>query len=189
MPDRIPGKMAETVIRLFSRGEAFDSVGFADFFTDTPMYHFGNYDPCLTKQAIIASTDAFFGFVAALYHDIRNLWEVGDAVFVEMDVKYWRKDGTSVTLPCADIFRFEGDKVSELRIYMDSAPIGTKAPIPELVSVMTVAEGEKVTSPGYLRKFFAEHPEGIERIKNGYAPKWSIAGPKWPTKEASASAS
>ena len=87
------------------------------------------------------------------------------------------------------VFRFEGDKISELRIFMDSAPIGTKAPIPELVSVMTVAEGEKVTPPGYLRKFFAEHPEGIERIKNGYAPKWSIAGPKWPTKEASASAS
>jgi hypothetical protein len=181
MSDRVPGKMAETVIRLFGRGEAFDSQGFAGFFTDNPMYHFGNYEPCLTKQAIITSTDAFFGYVAALYHDIRNLWEVGDVVFVEMDVQYWRKDGSSITLPCADIFRFEGDKILELRIFMDSNPIGdSSSAIPQSVSVMTESDGKRVVPPGMMRKFFAEHPEGIERAAHGFAPKWSIAGPKWP---------
>src|SRR5438105_807470 len=105
---RIPGVMSDTVVRLFGRGEAFDSEGFIGFFTDTPMYEFGNADPCLNKAAIKASVDNFFGSVAALYHDIRNLWEVGDAMFVEMDVTYWRKDGSVITLPCSDIFRFEG---------------------------------------------------------------------------------
>ncbi len=183
MSDRVPGKMAETVVRLFGRGEAFDSKGFAGFFTDNPVYHFGNYEPCFTKETIIASTDAFFGYVAALYHDIRNLWEVGDVVFVEMDVQYWRKDGTSITLPCADIFRFEGDKILELRIFMDSNPIGDpNSAIPKTVSVMTQSEGKRVVPPGLMRKFFAEHPEGIERAAHGYAPKWSIAGPNWPIK-------
>jgi SnoaL-like domain len=190
MPDRIPGTMADTVIRLFARGEAFDSEGFASFFTDKPMYQFGNWPPCLTKQEIIASVSSFFSSVAALYHDVRNMWEVGDTLFLEMDVKYWRKDGSSVTLPCADIFRFEDGKVLELRIFMDANPIGNPAAqIPESVSVMTQSEGKRVTPPGYMKKFFAEHPEGKERVASGFAPKWSIAGPKWPIGQPGSAAS
>ena len=51
------------------------------------------------------------------------MWEVDECVFVEMDVSYWRKDGTMITLPCFDIFRSEGDKFSELRIFMDCNPV------------------------------------------------------------------
>jgi len=180
--DRIPGVMADTVVRLFARGESFDSKGFATFFTDQPMYQFGNGDPCLNKAAIIDSVTAFFGMVDALYHDIRNIWEAGDTVFVEMDVTYWRKDGTSITLPCADIFRFEGDKILELRIFMDANPMFNRSmAVGEKASVMTISEGKRVVPPGMMRRYFAEHAEGIQRIASGYAPKWSTAGPKWST--------
>jgi ketosteroid isomerase-like protein len=172
--------MADTVIRVFGRGEAFDSEGFASMFSEKPMYQFGNFDPCLTREAIRQSVANFFSAVSALYHDIRNIWEVGDAVFVEMDVMYWRNDGTTLTLPCADIFRFEGDKLVELRIFMDPNPLMTPAgTVPASVSVMTQSEGRRATAPGYMRKYFAEHPEGVQRAAGGFAPKWSIAGPKW----------
>jgi hypothetical protein len=181
MSDRVPGAMTESVLRLFARGEAFDSDGFISFFVDKPMYQFGNLEPCFTREAIHASVAAFFSAVDALYHDVRNVWEVGDVAFVEMDVTYWRKDGTSINLPCADIVRFDGDKVAELRIYMDANPIFVPTmAVGEKASVMTISEGKQVTPPGYMRKFFAEHPEGIERVKNGFVPKWAIAGPKWP---------
>jgi ketosteroid isomerase-like protein len=181
MIDRVPGVMADTVVRLFARGEAFDSDGFIGFFTDKPMYQFGNGEPCLNKAAIKASVDNFFGAVDALYHDIRNIWEVGDTVFVEMDVIYWRKDGTSIKLPCADIFRFEGNKVLELRIFMDANPIFDRSMIVgDKASVMTISAGKQVTPPGIMKRYFAEHAEGIERVANGFAPKWAIAGPKWP---------
>jgi ketosteroid isomerase-like protein len=179
--ERASGVMSDTVVRLFGRGEAFDSEGFIGFFTDKPMYQFGNGEPCLNKAAIKASVDNFFGSVAALYHDIRNLWEVGDVVFVEMDVTYWRKDGTSITLPCCDIFRFQGDQVAELRIFMDANPVFDKSMVVSAsASVMTVSEGKRVVPPGTMRKYFAEHPEGIARATHGFPPKWSIAGPKWP---------
>jgi FAD/FMN-containing dehydrogenase/ketosteroid isomerase-like protein len=182
LTDRIPGVMADTVVRLFARGEAFDSNGFATFFTDNPMYQFGNGEPCLNKAAIIDSVTNFFGMVDALYHDIRNIWEDGDTVFVEMDVTYWRKDGTSITLPCADIFRFEGDKIQELRIFMDANPMFNRSmAVGDKASVMTISEGKRVVPPGIMRRYFSEHAEGIQRIANGYAPKWSTAGPKWPT--------
>jgi hypothetical protein len=173
--------MADTCVRLFGRGEAFDSEGFIGFFTDKPMYQFGNGEPCLTKDAIKASIDGFFGAVDALYHDVRNLWEVGDCVFVEMDVMYWRKDGTSLKLPCADILRFEGDKIQELRIFMDANPIFVREmKVGDKASVMTISEGEQVKPGGAMKKYFAEHKEGIERVAAGLVPKWHIAGPKWP---------
>jgi hypothetical protein len=173
--------MADTCVRLFGRGEAFDSEGFITFFTDKPMYQFGNGAPCLTKAAIKASIDGFFGAVDALYHDVRNLWEVGDCVFVEMDVIYWRKDGTNIRLPCADILRFNGDKIEELRIFMDANPIFVRSmTVGAHASVMSLAEGKQVTAGDAMKKYFAEHPEGIARVKAGLVPKWSIAGPKWP---------
>jgi hypothetical protein len=52
----------------------------------------------------------------------------------------------------------------------------------EKASVMTITEGRQVKPPGTMKKFFAEHKEGVQRVKDGFVPKWAIAGPKWPIK-------
>ena len=157
MTDRIPGVMSDTCVRLFGRGEGMDSEGFISFFTDKPMYQFGNGEPCLTKAAIKDSVDGFFGSVDALYHDVRNTWEIGDTVFVEMDVTYWRKDGTSITLPCCDILRFEGDKIQELRIYEDANPLFDKSlPVGPSASVFTISEGRCLGTPSVVTD--SSHP-------------------------------
>jgi hypothetical protein len=181
MADRIPGVMADTVVRLFGRGEAKDSEGFIGFFTDTPMYQFANGEPCLSKNAIFDSVEAFFSAVEALYHDIRNIWEDGDVVFVEMDVTYWRHDGSSITLPCSDIFRFNGNQIEELRIYMDANPVGDPSlQVGSKASVFTMSRGKRAVQPDIMRRYFTEHAEGVYRAANGYAPKWASAGPRWP---------
>lgn len=177
---RLPGTASEIVTRLFARGEAFDSEGFIEFFTDTPVYQFGNYAPCFTKAAIKQSVDAFFSQVSALYHEIKMTWEVGEVVFVEMDVIYWRKDGSVVTLPCCDIFRLEGDKVSELRIFMDANPVSNETiPVPNTSSVLTISQGHRITPPGIMKKYFNEHDEGKQRVAAGFVPKWSEEFSKW----------
>ncbi|WP_226889422.1 nuclear transport factor 2 family protein [Nostoc sp. MG11] len=178
---KFPGTTTDMVKRLFSRGEAFDSEGFITFFTDTPVYQFGNFDVCLDKAAIKKSADAFFSQISAVYHEIKMMWEIADVVFVEMDVTYWRKDGSVITLPCCDIFRVEGNKFSELRIFMDVNPVfNPTIPVPDSASVFTISEGKRLAPPNTMRQHFAEHPEAQERVKNGFAPKWSITGPKWP---------
>ncbi|WP_242039603.1 nuclear transport factor 2 family protein [Anabaena sphaerica] len=181
MSKKFPGTNTDLVKRLFSRGEAFDSEGFITFFTDTPVYQFGNFDVCLDKEAIKKSADAFFSQIDAVYHEIKMIWEVGNVVFVEMDVLYWRKDGSVISLPCSDIFRVQGDKFSELRIFMDVNPVfNPKIFVPQSASVLTVSKGQKMLPPDTMRRHFAEHPEGKERVSQGFVPKWSIAGPKWP---------
>ncbi|BAZ70763.1 ethyl tert-butyl ether degradation EthD (plasmid) [Fischerella sp. NIES-4106] len=178
--ERIPGAASELVTRLFARGEAFDSEGFIEFFTDTPVYQFGNFAPCFTKAAIKQSVDAFFSQVSALYHEIKMMWEVGNVVFVEMDVIYWRKDGSVVTLPCCDIFRLEGNKFSELRIFMDANPVSNQTiPVPSTSSVLTISQGQRLTPPGVLKNYFSEHDEGKKRVATGFAPKWADVSSKW----------
>lgn len=183
MTDRFPGEPTQTVLSLFSRGESFDSEGFTKFFTDTPVYQFGDFEVALDKAAIKASADAFFSQINAVYHEIKMMWEHGDTVFVEMDVQYWRKtDNSYVSLPCCDIFRLEPgtNLFSELRIFMDVNPVfQPDLPVPANASILTVSEGKTIVPPGTMKKFFAENPEGKRRVSEGYAPKWSIDGPKW----------
>ncbi|WP_225895678.1 AtaL-like protein [Dendronalium phyllosphericum] len=182
LADKLPGTISDLALRLFARGESFDAHGFSELFTEAPVYQFGNYAPCLTKAEIQQSTAAFFSQIAALYHDIKMLWEVGNTLFLEMDVIYWRKDGSVVTLPCFDTFRVEGDKFSELRIFMDANPVGDPSiPVSSTSSVFTGIQGKRLTTTtDLMKKFFAEHPDAKARIANGFVPKWAIAGPKWP---------
>jgi hypothetical protein len=180
MLERLPGTASDLVQRLFARGESFDSQGFSEFFTDTPVYQFSNFEICFDKAAIKKSADNFNSQVLAVYHDIKSMWEVGDVVFVEMDVFYWRKDGSLVALPCADIFRVEGDKFSELRIFMDINPVfDPKIPVANTSSVLTISGGKRLTPPNTMKKFYIEHPEGKERVVRGFAPKWSRFESKW----------
>ncbi|VEP13022.1 Ethyl tert-butyl ether degradation EthD [Hyella patelloides LEGE 07179] len=180
MSTQLQGKNIDLVKRLFSRGEAFDSAGFITFFTDKPLYQFGNFEICFDKPAIRQSADNFFSQINAVYHDIKMMREVDDVVFVEMDVTYWRKDNSVITLPCCDIFRVEGDKFSELRIFMDVAPVfDPSIKVPSTTSVMTISESQRMTPPDTMKKHFAEHKEGRQRVETGNVPKWSINGPQW----------
>jgi limonene-1,2-epoxide hydrolase len=181
MDNKLPGINTELVQRLFARGEAFDSEGFITFFTDTPVYQFANFNVCLDKASIKKSSEEVFTKISAVYHEIKMIWEVNNVVFVEMDVIYWRKDNSMVTLPCTDIFRFEGEKISEMRIFIDVNPLfDPSIPITKTISVFTENQERKLIPPGTMKRFYSEHPEGRERVSTGFAPKWSIDGPKWP---------
>ena len=177
---RLPGRATNLVKQLFSRGEAFDADGFVTFFTDTPLYQFGNFEVCFDKAAIKKSANNFFSQINAVYHNIKMMWEVGDLVFVEMDVTYWRKDNSVVSLPCFDIFRLEGDKFSELRIFMDVNPVfDATISVPDNASVLTIAGEKLLQPPNIMRRFYTEDEEGKKRRAAGFTPKWSAYKPKW----------
>jgi hypothetical protein len=40
-----------------------------------------------------------------------------------MTVHYRRLDGTSIWLPCCNIFRYSGALIADYRVYMDIAPV------------------------------------------------------------------
>ena len=161
MPERLPGTTSDMVKQLISRVKTFDSDGALSLFTDTPVYQLGNSEVLFDKAAMKKSEENLFSVVSAINHEIKMMWECGDVVLAEMDVTYWRRDGRVVTLPCANIFRLEGDKFSELRIFMDVNPLfDPTIPVPDTASVFTASKGKKLNPPNIMKKYLAEHPKG-----------------------------
>lgn len=171
----------QRVLRVFARGEAFDSDGFADLFVDKPIYQFGNFPPAFDRHSIGVSVTAFFGLVDALYHDVKMVRTVGDTAFVEMDVHYWRKQGGLVILPCLDVFRFAADgRVIELRIGMDAAPVADASRETARDATVFVGVARSTLPHGHaMRRYFAESEDGRARASS-HPPRWSLAGPQWP---------
>jgi ketosteroid isomerase-like protein len=114
----------ELIRRMFLAGESMHVEDFAEFFHEDALYQFGNFPLAHGPRGIIDSSQAFLAKVGAVDHHVKNLWKVSDDTAVcEMEVTYTRHDGKVFTLPCCDTVRIKGDKVQELRIYMDITPV------------------------------------------------------------------
>jgi ketosteroid isomerase-like protein len=86
---------------------------------------FGNLEP-LVGAAMFAQLFAQFGSsLQAVRHEIHDIWPVAtdlDVLTAAMTVHYTRTDGRSVSLPCCNVFRMNGDLIAEYRVYMDISP-------------------------------------------------------------------
>jgi ketosteroid isomerase-like protein len=84
---------------------------------------FANAEPVIGRDRTRDAVAAFFTTIDGLTHHIRNVWEQYDTVIAQIEVQYRRKDGTTVTVPNADILLFDGDLVRDWQIYIDIAPV------------------------------------------------------------------
>lgn len=121
---KFSGTKIDIVKQMFLAGEAMNVDNFIKFYTNPCLYQFANFPPAHTPQEIADASAGFLAKVEGLHHRLKNVWETEDGTLIcEMDVTYVRHDGQVFTLPCCDTIRFEGDKVKELRIYMDITPV------------------------------------------------------------------
>ena len=57
-------------------------------------------------------------------HEVRQVWEGQGRVAIEMDAVYQRiKDAKDFVIACTDIYRVEGGKIREWRVYADISPL------------------------------------------------------------------
>ncbi|MBN3898761.1 MAG: nuclear transport factor 2 family protein [Nostoc sp.] len=99
------------------------SEKYVTFLTESAQFRFGNLDALVGHKAIKDSLVDFCQQVKSIYHDIKREWEIGDVVFLDMEVTYYRLDGISVTLPVMDLFQFQDDLIQEVQIFMDINPV------------------------------------------------------------------
>jgi ketosteroid isomerase-like protein len=118
-----PGPKSAIVRQMFLAGESMNVENFVKFYTPDAHYQFSNFPVAYGPEGIKESSVGFLQMVAKVYHHITKMWEQGDTVICEMEVTYIRHDGKVFRLPCCDTIVFEGDKVKELRIYMDISPV------------------------------------------------------------------
>jgi len=125
MAERTPGELVALIQRVFEAGEAMDVQRFSERFTEDSLYQFGNEPIVKGREGIVnaKSIDTFNKTVRSIKHHVKNTWEIGDILIVEMEVTYVRGDGKSFTLPACDVVQFSRDLVQEMRIYMDISPV------------------------------------------------------------------
>ena len=108
---------------LFQSIDAKDADAFASFLTEDAVFRYGSQPPVQGRTAIRDYTAGFFGSIQALRHDIHETWEGDGSLACQGDVTYTMGDGSAVTIPFVNVFRFDGDRVREYLIHIDPTPL------------------------------------------------------------------
>jgi ketosteroid isomerase-like protein len=115
--------MGRDVKAIFADIDSFDPDRFVAHLTANAVFRFANAEPVIGRDRTRDAVAAFFTTIDGLTHHIRNVWEQDDTVIAQIEVQYRRKDGTTVTVPNADILLFDGDLVRDWQINIDIAPV------------------------------------------------------------------
>lgn len=111
---------------MFAAGDSGNIDRLLSFLTDDVVLVFGNTDAVRGKAAVEAQARQVTSRLKGVRHEIHDVWQVGenaDVVIARMTVHYDRLDGSTVSVPCCNIFRLRGDLVADYRIYIDVNPV------------------------------------------------------------------
>ena len=108
---------------LFAAIDRQDAAAFVGYLTDDAVFRFGSAPAVRGRAEIRAAVDGFFGTIAGCAHALHKTISSGTTLVCEGEVTYTRHDGTEITLPFTDVFEYEGDRITEYKIYMDVNPL------------------------------------------------------------------
>ena len=114
--------------RYYETVDAMDLEAFKAMHSKNARVIFANFPAAEGPEQIAGAIGQFWSTIGGLKHTFVNRWDNPQESILEVAVDYKRKDGKSVTLPCVSILKPEGDKVGELRVFIDVAPIYAEAP-------------------------------------------------------------
>jgi len=108
---------------LFAAVDRQDTEAFVAYLTEDAVFRFGSAPAVQGRDAIRAAVDGFFGTIAACSHDVQNTLRNGSTLVCEGEVTYCRKNDTEITLPFTDVFEYDGNLISQYKIYIDINPL------------------------------------------------------------------
>lgn len=115
--------LIDQVRRIFAAADQMNLDQWIAYFVDDARFRFGNAEP-ITGHAAIRSTMAeFFSTIKAMHHEFKGMYEQNNVVIAEAEVTFTRLDDNVVYIPATTIFRMQGNRVQDFRLYMDAAPL------------------------------------------------------------------
>ena len=108
---------------LFAAIDRQDGAAFVAFLTEDAIFRFGSAPPVQGRDAVQAAVEGFFSSIAGLSHSVTATIGQGDTLVCEGEVTYERHDGSTISLPFCDVFEYDGDLISQYKIYLDIAPL------------------------------------------------------------------
>jgi limonene-1,2-epoxide hydrolase len=109
--------------KLFASIDAMDTESFLGFIHEDATFRFGSSPAVKGHAEIGAAVGGFFSSFAALKHDLQRLVADGNVVVCEGEVTYSRHDGSTITLPFANVFETDDGLISLYRVYIDIGPL------------------------------------------------------------------
>ncbi len=100
-----------------------DADAFVSFLTDDAVFRYGSQAPVSGREAIHQYVTEFFGMLEGLRHRLIDTWESEGCVVCQGEVTYFKKDGNEVTVPFVNVFRLDGDRISEYLVHVDPTPL------------------------------------------------------------------
>ena len=122
----IPAMRRAVIMDVFATMDAGDVDAMVAHMTDDVSTQFGNQPEVFGKTAFRELFKQVGQVIKGLRHEVLDLWhavEDFDIWLVRLDVSYQLLDGSTVTLPCCNVFRMRGDHICDYRVYMDIGPV------------------------------------------------------------------
>ncbi|MCC7198449.1 MAG: nuclear transport factor 2 family protein [Gammaproteobacteria bacterium] len=115
--------MTDWWTQLFDAIDRKDTVAFLGFLTEDAVFQFGNAPPVHGRVAIGAAVSGFFGAIGGSRHQLLRSFTGPDARACQGEVSYTRLDGSTVTVPFANVLAMRGELVAGYHIYIDLTPL------------------------------------------------------------------
>jgi ketosteroid isomerase-like protein len=111
--------------RLFAAIDARDAAAFVDLLTPDAQFTFGSTPTVTGSGAIGIAAGQFFAAIASCRHRLLRTLTGSDraAIACEGIVTYTRHDGSTVSVPFANVLELRGEKIAAYRIYIDNSPL------------------------------------------------------------------
>ncbi len=109
--------------RYYETVDSMNLEAFKAMHSKNAKVKFANFPAAEGPDQIAGAIGQFWSTIGGLKHNFVNRWDNPEELILEVAVDYTRKDGKSVTIPCVSILKPEGDKVGELRVFIDVAPL------------------------------------------------------------------
>jgi len=111
------------VAALFESIDRKDTAGFLSFLKPECRLCFGNMPAVTGVGEIRPFIDGFFASIDSLAHRIDAVWDVADGTVCHGVVTYTRVDGSTLSVPFANILKGDGDGIGEYLIFADTSAL------------------------------------------------------------------
>ncbi len=107
----------------FVNVDSRDIAKISGWFADDVKLKFGNGPVVDGKAGVVGALEAFLGQIKGINHKFGDVVESGKDIFLNSEVTYTRGDDRKVTIPAGTFIRRRDDKITDLRVFIDLAPL------------------------------------------------------------------
>ena len=108
---------------LFQAVDGGDVDSFVQFMTKDVQFRAGSSEPLRGREAVREDITGLLSSIKGMRHVLNNTLVHDDIVVAHGTVTYTRHDESTLTVPFADIWTMDGEKIEEYLIFIDNTEL------------------------------------------------------------------